>query len=77
MKPENKDIITFITICTVGVIVLLTVFTDKVIGEIRKAHDIQYYYMEQLDCYCQVHTMNKQDLFIDVNGDTVAIVKRK
>jgi hypothetical protein len=37
----------------------------------------QYYHIEQLDCYCRVDRFEKQDLFIDVNGDTVAIVKRK
>jgi hypothetical protein len=77
MKPENIDIITFIAICTIGVIVLLGLLTDKVIREIQEAHDIRYYHIEQLDCYCRVDHFGKQDLFIDVNGDTVAIVKRK
>jgi hypothetical protein len=77
MKNETNYIIVFITFCT-WFIILCLIFLAKDLGEIKHhQQNTQYYSIPELDCYCQIHHVGKQDIFIGVEGDTVAIINRK
>jgi hypothetical protein len=81
MKNETSEILMMITVIAIFIIGLIVIFGIHLMGEIRQIRtyqqETQYYHIEQLDCYCRVDHIGKQDVFIDVKGDTVAVVKRK
>jgi hypothetical protein len=81
MKNETSEMMVFIMICTWGILICMGVVWRSLNHEIQeiKHHQqtTQYYSIPELDCYCQIHHVGKQDIFIGVEGDTVAVVNRK
>jgi hypothetical protein len=81
MKNETSEMIVFIMICTCGILISMCLVWHSLNHEIQeiKHHqqNTQYYSIPELDCYCQIHHVGKQDIFIGVEGDTVAVVNRK
>jgi hypothetical protein len=81
MKNESSEILIFMMICTWTIIICVGVAWKFLTNEIQeiKHHqqNTQYYSIPELDCYCQIHHIGKQDIFIGVEGDTVAVVNRK
>ena len=81
MKNETGEIMVFILICVWALGILIGVAWHSLNAQIIqiKHHQqtTQYYSIPELDCYCQIHHVGKQDVFIGVEGDTVAIVNRK
>jgi hypothetical protein len=81
MKNETGEILAFIMICTWGILICIGVvyyFLNAEIHEIKHHQQTtQYYSIPELDCYCQIYHVGKHDIFIGVEGDTVAIINRK
>jgi hypothetical protein len=81
MKNESSEILAFITMCNIVLILCVGISGALIRNEIReiKHHqqNTQYYSIPELDCYCQIHHIGKRDIFINVEGDTVAIINRK
>jgi len=81
MKNETSEILIFMMICTWTIIIFVGVAWKFLTNEIQeiKHHqqNTQYYSIPELDCYCQIHHIGKRDIFINVEGDTVAIINRK
>jgi hypothetical protein len=75
---KSNEIIIFLTCLCIYLIISNTWILGKHIMEIKHhQQNTQYYSIPQLDCYCQIHHVGKQDIFIGVEGDTVAVIKRK
>jgi hypothetical protein len=81
MKNETSEIMLFILICVWALGILIGVAWKFLTNEIQeiKHHqqNTQYHSIPELDCYCQIHHVGKQDIFIGVEGDTIAVVNRK
>jgi hypothetical protein len=73
----TEIIILLIIFCSFLIVSAIWV-VDKNVQEIKHhQQNTQYYSIPELDCYCQIHHVGKQDIFIGVQGDTVAIINRK
>jgi flagellar basal body-associated protein FliL len=81
MKNETSEIMVFILICVWALGILIVVVWHSLNHEIQeiKHHqqNTQYHSIPELDCYCQIHHVGKRDIFVNIEGDTVAVVNRK
>jgi hypothetical protein len=71
MKTDTTIII-FISLIFVFVWVAYLVLLLR-----REQQEVKYYSIPELDCYCQIHHVGKRDIFVNIEGDTVAVVNRK
>jgi hypothetical protein len=81
MKNETSEIliiigVTYLLIMS-GIAYIAIELRDEIQEIKHHQQNTQYYSIPEIDCYCQIHHVGKHDIFIGVEGDTVAVVNKK